>query len=148
MKADASRHKDECHTGAGFEDPDEALEAWAKTNGPDDKAEVYRCGTEDGKVGFEVRRQLPNNERRPAVKRAAEEDCQPLMDYKRRFTPGSNACCKPWVSFASATSLMVTWLPPTASTRFSQHTYILEVRERPDPASGGDGEVPWKPVAE
>jgi hypothetical protein len=135
---------------------------------------VYRCGTYDvedkdpkayykgkPKLGFEVRRQVSLTPvakvPTPAKgqKRPAAEDYYPMVEWKRRFVEGSNACCKPWVSFASATSLLVTWLPPTfggsqtVSKRFAEYTYTVEFRECPDPAKGKEDTVgPWQALSE
>lgn len=144
-KADASRHKDECNACMDYEGhPDEITKFVNEP--PDNTSELYRCGTGFGALGFEVRRQLPTTT--SGTKRAAPEDWQPMQEWKRRYAPDSTACCKPWVNFASSVSLMVTWLPPTASSRFHQHTYTLEQREVVDPASGlggsSEAERPWE----
>lgn len=135
LKADASRHKDECYAAVEIDGQPEELAAFHKDKGPDALSTVYTCGSAmvEGKKGFEVRRTLPSETSR---KRPAPEDFSPMQEWKKRFVEGSTACCKPWVNFASSVSLMVTWLPPTASSRFTQHTYLLEQREVPDPASG------------
>jgi len=139
-KADAVRHKDECIVAAETTNGEELLAKWWKhKGGVSDSASTYNCGCEAGAKGFQVHRVLPQTTAvRPAVKRAAEEDCQPLEDYKRRFVEGCKVCCKPWLDYASSTSLMATWLPPTASGRFALHTYTLEYREVPDPAHASE----------
>jgi len=146
-KADAARHKDECKAAMDVIDQPEEINKFVKEKKPLDTATVYGCGTATlkGAPGFEVRRQLPTTN---GVKRAAPDDWNPINEWKRRFVEGNNACCKPWVNFASSTTLMVTWLPPSASSRFTTHTYTLEQREVPDPASGlggsSEAQGPWE----
>jgi len=49
----------------------------------------------------------------------------------------------------TTTSLVLSWLPPTASTRFSHHTYSVEQRECPDPTAVSQDEPGhWQPTSE
>jgi len=140
MSADAARHKDECRAAVDFDNMPDLLKPFLEVTGPDDTTAAYRCVAEEGGPGFEALRKLPTHKR--SAPEDLSEDCNPLITYKRRFVAGSNAVCKPWTSFASATSLMVTWLPPTATTRFAVLTYAMEQRECSEPGSK-DEPGPW-----
>jgi len=174
MQADAWRHKDECYA-SNYDGVDEMLAKFRKDLGPADNLTVYRCGQEpvDGKPGefckgFECYRKLPRkvvNEpvcekiadrvqcaaspQGRGVKRAATEGYSCIQEYKKRFVPGNNAPARPWTCFGTTTSIMVTWLPPTASNRFAEHTYVLEQREVCDPTADPQTEPgAWEAVKE
>lgn len=56
----------------------------------------------------------------------------PIADWKMRHTPDAMVCCRPWVSFGTATAVTVSWLPPLQAGRFPTVRYELQIRVRVD----------------
>jgi hypothetical protein len=162
LKADSSRHKDECANARG-DNEDEVREFAKKESKVSDTAALYKVGDNPAKQ-FEVRRELPavgaparrrsvlnglngSSHKTRGEKRAAAADYYPMSDWKRRFVAGSKVPCKPWACFGSATSLVVTWQAPTSNTRFTKHNYLLQWRDHPDPHNESESEIIGKPGA-
>lgn len=77
------------------------------------------------------------------------DEVDPLDGYRKRFAPDATVPCRPWISFGSPTSVVVSWLPPTETGhRFTPCKYVVQIRGDDDAAPPGWTDCPWQSIPE
>eukprot|EP00041_Stephanoeca_diplocostata_P029071 m.848481 g.848481 ORF g.848481 m.848481 type:complete len:563 (-) comp23488_c0_seq3:95-1783(-) len=134
LKADEKRHQDECIAVTEDDDVRDIVQEFLAGPKIDDVSPAYFVGEhEDRQV--EIRRWVDplqptantsgvscgsrdSSGTRPyPVPTFLPELTDPLREWRERFAPEATACCQPWVSLGTPTSVVVSWLPPKSAGR-------------------------------
>lgn len=145
LKEDAKRHQDEC--GAVVHDPEImnlVKDFHADRIAPKAKSYLVGGSHHEPEKRITVKRLVAGI---PASKRCPLRPTigQPVEEWDGRFDEKLGACCKPWVSFGTPRSVVLSWLPPVTMGRYPKCRFLLEMREAEATATEFG---PWKACPE